>query len=143
NWLRGEKTMPFGKNHEHVPVRLLDFEEPGNNHCVVTNQYHFRSQEQRIPDLVLLINGFPLVIIEAKTPVRKAVSWFDGADQVHSNYEKNIPELFVSNVFSVATEGKELHYGSVGAPLKAWGPWREDGDSGATLLDVGKVARGL
>lgn len=142
-WLRGEKTMPFGKNHEHVSVRLLDFENADSNECIVTSQYHFRSLEQRIPDLVLLVNGFPLVIIEAKTPVRKAVSWFDAADQVHNNYEKNIPELFVANVFSVASEGKELRYGAIGAPLKEWGPWRNEGDASGTLADIGRAVTGL
>ncbi|HOC85110.1 MAG TPA: type I restriction endonuclease [Methanoculleus sp.] len=40
-WLRGEKTMPFGKNGEHVPVRLVDADNPGGNHLVVTNQWTY------------------------------------------------------------------------------------------------------
>ncbi len=36
-WLTGEKTMPFGENNRHVPVRLIDFHTPGNNRYVVTN----------------------------------------------------------------------------------------------------------
>lgn len=56
--------------------------------------------------MVLLVNGLPLVLIEAKTPVKKCISWVDGAIQVHDDYEKFVPELFVCNVFSVATEGK-------------------------------------
>jgi type I restriction enzyme R subunit len=73
---------------------------------------------------VLLVNGMPLVVIEAKTPVRKSESWLDGAVQVHNDYEKNVPELFVPNVFSVASDGKEYRYGSVGMPVELWGPWR-------------------
>ena len=42
-WLRGEKTMPFGPNGEHVPVRLVDFGNPANNQLVVTNQFVFTS----------------------------------------------------------------------------------------------------
>jgi type I restriction enzyme R subunit len=72
---------------------------------------------------VLLVNGLPLVLIEAKTPTRAAVTWVDGAVQVHDDYERFVPELFVCNVFSVATEGKEFHYGSLGLPVKDWGPW--------------------
>lgn len=74
-------------------------------------------------DLVLLVNGFPLVVIEAKTPVRASQSWLDGALQIHEDYERNVPELFVPNLLSVATEGKELRYGSIGLPLDLWGPW--------------------
>ncbi len=43
----------------------------------------------------------PLVVGEAKTPVRPAVSWVDGAIQVHDDYERNVPGLFVPNVFSL------------------------------------------
>lgn len=50
--------------------------------------------------------------------------------QVHDDYEKFVPELFVCNVFSVATEGKEYHYGSLGLPIKDWGPWNLDEGAG-------------
>ncbi len=130
-WLRGECSMPFGQNNEHVPVRLIDFDNLDQNHYVVTQQFVYRAgSAERRADLVLLINGFPLVLIEAKTPTRSAVSWVDGAVQVHDDYEKYVPELFVCNVFSVATEGKEYHYGSLGLPVKDWGPWNLDADGG-------------
>jgi type I site-specific restriction-modification system R (restriction) subunit len=122
-WLRGGKTMPFGPNHEHVPVRLLDWVHPDKNRLTVTNQcvYQSGSVEKRF-DLVFLINGFPLVIGEAKTPTRSAVTWFDGAYQVNEIYEKEVPAMFVPNVFSFATEGKCLRYGSIRMPIDLWGP---------------------
>ena len=130
-WLRGERSMPFGLNNEHVPVRLIDFDNLEQNQYVVTQQFVYRAgSAERRADLVLLVNGFPLVLIEAKTPTRSAVSWVDGALQVHDDYEKFVPELFVCNVFSVATEGKEYHYGSLGLPVKDWGPWNLDADGG-------------
>jgi type I restriction enzyme R subunit len=131
-WLRGERSMPFGQNNEHVPVRLIDFDSLDQNQYVVTQQFTFRAgSAERRADLVLLVNGLPLVLIEAKTPTRSAVSWVDGALQVHDDYEKHVPELFVCNVFSVATEGKEYRYGSLGLPIKDWGPWNleDDGDA--------------
>lgn len=130
-WLRGERSMPFGLNNEHVPVRLIDFDNLDQNQYVVTQQFVYRAgSAERRADLVLLVNGFPLVLIEAKTPTRSAVSWVDGAVQVHDDYEKYVPELFVCNVFSVATEGKEYHYGSLGLPVKDWGPWNLDDNPG-------------
>ncbi len=127
SWLRGERSMPFGSNNEHVPIRLMDFEDLEVNQYVVTQQFFFRAgSAERRADLVLLVNGFPLVLIEAKTPVRTASSWVDGAVQVHDDYERFVPELFVCNVFSVSTEGKEYHYGSIGLPVKDWGPWNVD-----------------
>lgn len=53
----------------------------------------------------------------------------DGAVQVHDDYEKNVPELFACNVFSVATDGKDLRYGSVRMPIELWGPWRLDDEA--------------
>jgi len=142
-WLRGDRSMPFGPNHEHVTVRLLDLESPENNHYVVTTQFTFRAgPAERRADLVLLVNGLPLVLIEAKTPVRQAVSWLDGALQVHDDYERNVPELFVANVFSVATEGKELMYGSIRCPVNLWAPWRGDDEAAPGTLAGLKAAVG-
>lgn len=144
-WLRGDQSMPFGRDNEHTTVRLIDFEDLENNHYVVTNQFTFRAgPAERRADLVILVNGIPLVVIEAKTPVRQAVSWLDGALQVHGDYEKHVPELFVANVFSVATEGKELKYGSVRMPVDLWGPWRGDHEAAAgTLAGVKAAVEGL
>lgn len=144
-WLRGDRSMPFGPNHEHVTVRLIDFDQTENNQYIVTNQFTFRAgPAERRADLVLLVNGIPLVLIEAKTPVRKAVSWLDGALQVHDDYEKYVPELFVANVFSVATEGKELMYGAVRMPVNLWGPWRGDDEATpGTLAGLKAAVSGL
>ncbi|HBP0977185.1 TPA: type I restriction endonuclease subunit R [Pseudomonas aeruginosa] len=128
-WMRGERSMPFGHNNEHVPVRLIDLDDLSQNQYIATQQYIYRAgPTERRADLVLLVNGLPLVLIEAKTPVKKCISWVDGAIQVHDDYEKFVPELFVCNVFSVATEGKAFRYGSIGLPVKDWGPWHLDGD---------------
>jgi type I restriction enzyme R subunit len=141
-WLLGERSMPFGANGEHVTIRLIDFDEVEKNSFVVTQQFTIRSgKTEKRADLVLLVNGLPLVLIEAKTPVRSSESWLDAAIQVH-DYEQNVPELFVPNVFSVATEGKELRYGSVRMPVDMWGPWR-DGDEKQSLSDVEKSATSM
>jgi type I restriction enzyme R subunit len=126
-WLRGEKTMPFGPNGEHVAVRLVDFTQPAKNRLTVTNQWTYQtgSVVKRF-DVVFLVNGLPLVIGEAKTPTRSAVTWFDGAYQVNEIYEKEIPAMFVPNVFSFATEGRVLRYGSIRMPIDLWGPWRDE-----------------
>jgi type I restriction enzyme R subunit len=132
-WLTGERSMPFGERGEHVTIRLIDFEDLERNQYVVTTQFIVRAgATEKRADLVLLVNGIPLVIIEAKTPVRASESWFDGAVQIHDDYERNVPELFVPNVVSIATEGKELRYGSIGLPLDLWGPWRIEANT-ATL----------
>ncbi len=144
-WLSGDKTMPFGENNRHVPVRLIDFGTLDNNRFVITNQYAVKALETKIPDIVLLINGIPIVVGEAKTPIRPSVSWLDGAHEVHNIYENSIPQLFVPNLLSFATEGKELYYGSVRCPLEFWSPWRleSEADDLVQKLGLGEVGKQL
>ena len=126
-WLRGEKSMPFGSHGQHVSVRLVDAAQPAHNHLVVTNQWIYRvgAVEKRF-DVVFIVNGLPLVIGEAKTPTRNAVTWFDGAYQLNTIYEQAVPAMFVPNVFSFATEGKRFRYGAIRMPIESWGPWRDE-----------------
>lgn len=125
-WLLGDKTMPYGKNGQHIPVRLIDFETIGNNSFIITNQFTLKNGVEKIPDIVMFVNGIPIIVGELKTPVRPAISWLDGATDIHDDYENTIPALFVPNLFSFATEGKKFRYGSVRMPLELWGPWREE-----------------
>jgi type I restriction enzyme R subunit len=123
-WVRGDITMPFGQNGEHETIRVVDFDNIGANEFIVANQVTFSAGPERRFDIVCYVNGLPFVVGEAKSPVRPAVTWVDGAIQVNSDYEVNVPGFFVPNVFSFATEGREFMYGSVQMPVKHWGPWR-------------------
>ena len=145
SWLVGDKTMPFGENNRHIPIRLIDFENLGNNSFIVSNQYRVHHRETKIPDIVLLINGIPVVVGEAKTPIRPSISWLDGAHEIHDIYEDAIPQLFVPNILSFATEGKELYYGAVRTPLEFWAPWRmeDDEDGLAKKLGLGEIGKEL
>lgn len=142
-WLSGEKTMPFGENNRHVPVRLIDFNTLSNNTFIATNQFRVHARETKIPDIALLVNGIPVVIGEAKTPIRPSISWLDGAHEIHNVYENSVPQLFVPNILSFATEGKELFYGSVRCALEYWSPWRleSDDDSIVKKLGLGEVGK--
>lgn len=137
DWMTGGKTMPFGENNQHVPIRLIDFEELSNNSYIVTSQYRVRHRETKIPDVVLFLNGMPVVVGEAKTPIRPAITWLDGAHEVHDIYENRVPQLFVPNVLSFATEGKELYYGAVRTPLEFWSPWRLENEDDALARQLG------
>lgn len=129
-WLTGQKSMPFGPNGEHTTVRLIDFDhldDNSSNQWMVSTEVTFQlGRLGKRFDLVLWCNGFPLVIGEAKTPIRAAYTWIDAAAQIHHDYESSVPQFFVPNVLSFATEGKHFRYGSVGMPVELWGPWREE-----------------
>lgn len=126
-WLRGERSMPFGPHGEHTAVRLVDFDTANANRCLVATQVVFTASSQtRRFDLVLFVNGIPLVVGEAKTPTRPAVSWLDGAIQLHDDYEVNVPAFFVPNVLVFATEGKTYRFGAIRMSLDLWAPWRAE-----------------
>jgi type I restriction enzyme R subunit len=148
-WLRGEHSMPFGPDNEHVPVRLVDLADWRNNQYIVTTQFVVKTGQERRLDIVLLVNGIPLVVGEAKTPTRPAVSWVDGAMQIQDDYERNVPEVFCPNVFSFATEGKTYRFGAIQMPLELWAPWRDDNNAGdgqepvSGLAEVAIAVRGM
>ena len=136
-WMTGEKTMPFGENNRYVPIRLIDFERLTENSYILTNQYRIHHRETKIPDIVMFINGLPVVVGEAKTPTRSSVSWMDGAYEINEVYENAVPQLFVPNILSFATEGKELYYASVRCPLDFWAPWRLESEEDALSRKLG------
>lgn len=143
-WLTGQKSMPFGPNGEHTTVRLINFDNPdddSSNQWIISTEVTFTQgrMEKRF-DLVLWCNGFPLVVGEAKSATRPAYTWIDGAAQIHDDYEQSVPQFFVPNVFSFATEGKNLHYGTVGMPVELWGPWREETTDEDQPAKIGLVA---
>lgn len=121
-----ENSFPYGKDGRMIPIRFfgtLKKEDLALNEYVVTNQWVYPKKEDgKRLDIVLLINGFPVAIGELKTPVRNAITWLDGANDIAA-YEKSIPQMFVTNVFNFATEGKCYRYGSVNMPVNMWGPW--------------------
>lgn len=136
-WLNGDKSMPFGPGGTHTTVRLVDFDNPdpsANQWAVSTEVTFTHGRVERRFDLVVWCNGFPLVVGEAKSPVRPAYTWIDAAAQVNEDYEKNVPMFFVPNVLSFATEGKDFRYGSVGMPVDLWGPWREEPEDDKPIL---------
>ena len=133
-------SYPFGENGRSVPIRFFGTskqEDLALNEYVVTNQWVYpKKEEGKRLDIVLLINGFPIAIGELKTPVRKAVTWYDGAGDIAA-YEKSIPQMFVPNIFNFATEGKCYRYGAINMPINLWGPWHTPEHKGeGNLTDV-------
>lgn len=135
-----ENSFPYGMNGRMVPIRFFGTSidgDLGKNEYVVTNQWVYpQEQGGKRLDMVLLVNGFPLVIGEFKTPVRESITWLDGAQDI-AEYERSIPQMFATNVANFASEGRYFRYGSVNMPVDMWGPWHTSEDkSEGTLADV-------
>jgi type I restriction enzyme R subunit len=93
-------------------IYLIDYEHIDNNEFVVTNQVRFKNRkgEGIRPDLVLYINGIPLVLLELKNPADPSKSWDDAFKQVKRRYEPTVPELFKYVQFSVAACGTAKYF---------------------------------
>lgn len=133
--LRGDHTHKYVGTEQYVPVRLIDFERPENNRFTVSGPlpnsanpiqdevtYGTPGNARRF-DVVLWVNGSPLVVIETKTPVKASVSWLNGARDLANVYEVEKPAFFAPNVLVAATEGREFHYGATGQPAEEWLMW--------------------
>tara|TARA_Y100001954_G_C15828199_1_gene613329 strand:- start:3259 stop:6213 length:2955 start_codon:yes stop_codon:yes gene_type:complete len=136
-WLKGDKTLPFGENNRHIPIKLIDFDNLENNKYQITTQFVITDKENKRPDIVMFINGIPVVVGEVKTVTRPSISWVDGAHEIHDIYEEAVPQLFVPNILSFATEGKELYYGAVRTPLEFWSPWRMENNDAEIARKIG------
>lgn len=142
-WLCGRKTLRFEGTDEFVPVRLIDFDDPGSNDLVVSTEVSYvPGHDGSRFDLVLFVNGFPLVVGETKTPLSGSTSWLNGAFDIHNTYEITAAGFFVPNVVVFATEGKEFRFGAVRQQPTHWQTWSTTSDP-MMLPGIGSVLRSV
>lgn len=110
-------------------IQYIDFDNIWNNSFIVTRQYIVRDSEEVIPDIVLLVNGIPLVTIEAKQCARRGTNWLEGVRQL-ALYESKALNLYSCNLFGVACNGRIAKYGVPGASSAYYGEWKD------SLIDV-------
>ena len=122
--LRGNYSRKIPGEATHRTIRVIDFDDLDNNDFACTNQLRVQGEVVRKPDVVIYVNGIPLVVIEAKSPINPGQNAFDAIDQVRSA-EKEVPRLFHSNLFNIATNDITFMYGATGAPSEFWSRWRD------------------
>ena len=91
-WLKGERSLVLKPGEKAKTIRLIDFESPEKNTYVVTNQFKFAGYENVRFDIVLMVNGVPLVAIEAKAPTRESIDYREAVKQI-LRYEKQAPQI--------------------------------------------------
>jgi len=125
--LRGGINLRNPSTGVFQDYKLLDFDTPENNQFVVTNQFYFEGDTENIrPDIMIFVNGLPLVDIEAKSPTAsEGVSFENGIDQI-KRYEKVARKLFIPNCFTLASDGLKTVYGATGAPKQYFFQWRDE-----------------
>lgn len=116
-------------------VWLVDFENPYNNDFVVTNQFTvIENGHNKRPDVILFVNGIPLVVIELKNPADENATVQAAFRQIET-YKTLIPGLFTYNTFVVISDGLEAKVGSVSSGLSRFMAWKSaDGKAEASHL---------
>ena len=120
--LRGGYSRRLSGENRDSPITLIDFKNPSRNVFHVTSQFRVAAQRSRIPDIVLFVNGIPLVVIEAKSPLKATAKAEEAFEQI-KQYERDIPRLFYPNAFNLVTDGMTTLYGASGAPSQFYAPW--------------------
>lgn len=116
-------------------VHLVDFEDVSNNDFVVANQFTIiENGHNKRPDIILFINGLPLVVIELKNAVDENATIRSAYSQIDT-YKSLIPSLFTYNAFCVISDGCEAKAGTISAGLSRYMAWKSsDGESEASKL---------
>lgn len=124
-WMRNEETYKFSADENAQPIRLMDYDDIGSNDFLATNQFWVDGGDHRIrTDVLLFVNGIPLINIEAKTTARDWHNdWTEGAIQC-GRYLREAGQLYHSNVFCVAVNEITLRYGVPGVKFHHWQTWR-------------------
>jgi type I restriction enzyme R subunit len=120
--LRGGYSRRLTGENRDSPITLIDFKNPARNQFHVTRQFRVAAQRPRIPDVVLFVNGIPLVVIEAKSPLKATARAEEAFEQI-KQYERDIPRLFAPNAFNIVTDGMATLYGATGSPAQFYAPW--------------------
>ena len=123
-WLKDGVNYKFDAAENAQDVRLIDYEDIDANDWWVTNQFSIDGKSTRRPDIVLLINGIPIVVIEAKTASRSKPDWREGAKQL-GMYAEEIDQLFYTNAYGVGVNETRMMYGVPGRRLQFWLQWRD------------------
>jgi type I restriction enzyme R subunit len=134
-------TLTLGKSFEQdrgegkksYDVRYLDLDDPSKNEFLVTRQYKVKGTKKHIiPDIVLFVNGIPIVIVECKSPTlgegwkAEALDQFSRYQELEDRYrELGAPKLFETMQVLVATCGHAAVYGTATTPHRFYAEWKQ------------------
>lgn len=105
-------------------VKLIDFDNPSNNDFTVMNQFTIiENDNNKRPDLIIFVNGLPLVVIELKNATDENATIKSAFDQIRT-YKATIPSLFRYNAICVISDGLEAKAGTISADISRFMTWK-------------------
>jgi type I restriction enzyme R subunit len=127
-------------------VRVIDWEAISNNDLISTNQFYIKGLDRdKIPDVVLFVNGLPLVVIELKDAKNEDATVHKAFTQL-TNYQKAIPDLFAYNGLLVISDGLDARTGTITSGWDRFLAWKSiDGtrDASRTTPEIETLVKGM
>ena len=117
--------VPYQKNGESrtYTVKLVDFDNPEKNDFKVINQFTIIEYKNKRPDILIFINGIPMVLFELKNMVNDNTTVENAYKQV-KNYQLDIPSLFHYNAFNVISDGIDTKVGTITSDFTRYMAWK-------------------
>lgn len=106
-------------------VHLIDFENPEINDFKVINQYTIIEYKNKRPDVLVFVNGIPVVLFELKNMVNEDTTIEDAYKQI-KNYQLDIPSLFYYNAFNIISDGLDTRVGTITSDFTRYMTWKSE-----------------
>ena len=130
NYLQnGIEVRYFEKGEEKSEiVYIVDYEKIHNNSFIIANQWTFIENSNKRPDIIIFLNGLPVVIMELKSPSREETDFSDAYRQLQ-NYKKEIPSIFIYNTLCVISDQLTSRAGTITSGEDRFMEWKtKDGN---------------
>lgn len=141
----GISVSYYDQNEEKTDmVYLIDYDHTDNNSFIVSNQFRIVGKDSKRPDIVLFINGLPLVVIELKSASSDQADIWSAYRQI-KNYQYDIEELFVYNAFNIISDMTQTKVGTITSNESWYKDWKtKDGNYESTkFADYNTLLEGL
>lgn len=119
--------VPINEHGEtrYKTIKIVDFNNISNNTFKAINQYTIIEHSEKRPDIIIFINGLPLVVVELKSTVREEVKLIDGYNQLKGYQEVHIPTLFYYNQLMIVSDGVQARAGTITSPWSRFSEWKK------------------
>lgn len=135
--LKLTKGIPFeyidaNGTEKAVHIHPIDFQNPEKNTFWCVNQFSITGKNKRRPDIIIYINGFPLIVFELKNWFDENTTIAEAFNQIQ-HYTKDIPELFEYNALTIVSDGNEAQHGMFNANSEWYAAWKSI--DGTTIIE--------
>lgn len=124
-------SVPMQINGEtrYTTVKIMDTDNINNNEFKAINQYTILEHSEKRPDIIIFINGMPLIVMELKSTIREDVKLEDGYNQLKGYQNVHIPTLFYYNQFLIVSDGVQARAGTITSPWSRFSEWKKIEDT--------------